>query len=81
MPIVEAQIVGRPVVTSNCASMPEVAGDGAALVDPYSVDSIRAGFRQIIDNDAHRKMLCRTWFFECETFSIMSPSQTVHFHL
>ena len=37
MPIVEAQIVGRPVVTSNRASMLEVASDGAVLVDPYSV--------------------------------------------
>ena len=57
MPIVEAQNVGRPVVTSNCASMPEVAGDGAALVDPYSVASIRAGFQQIIENEAYRNAL------------------------
>ena len=47
MPVVEAQIVGRPVVTSNRASMPEVAGDGAVLVDPYSVASIRDGFQKI----------------------------------
>ena len=29
MPIIEAQAVGRPVITSNCSSMPEVAGEGA----------------------------------------------------
>ena len=33
MPIVEAQAVGRVVITSNCSSMPEAAGDGALLVD------------------------------------------------
>ena len=48
MPIVEAQCVERAVVTSNCSSMPEVAGDGACLVDPYDIESIRNGFRRVI---------------------------------
>ena len=34
MPILEANAVGRPVVTSNRSSMPEVAGNAACLVDP-----------------------------------------------
>jgi glycosyltransferase involved in cell wall biosynthesis len=54
MPILEAQAVGRPVVTSRCTSMPAVAGDGAALVDPYSVASIRAGLRRVMEEDAYR---------------------------
>jgi len=41
LPIVEAQAVGRPVITSRVCSMPEVAGDGAFLVDPYDVSAIR----------------------------------------
>ena len=32
---------GRPIVTSNTASMPEVAGNGALLVDPSDVKAIR----------------------------------------
>ena len=51
MPIVEGQIVGRPVITGNRTSMPEVAGDGAVLVDPLSTESIRLGFLKVI-NDA-----------------------------
>ena len=54
MPIVEAQIVGRPVVTSNCASMREVAGNAALLVDP-SVESIRNGFRKVIEDVEYRE--------------------------
>jgi len=50
MPIVEAQKVGRVVVTSNLYSMPEVAGDAAILVDPYNVQSIRYGFLNAIEN-------------------------------
>ncbi len=50
MPILEAQAVGRPVVTSNCSSMPEVAGDGAQLVDPFDVESIRNGVRAVLED-------------------------------
>ncbi len=54
LPIVEANAVGRPVVTSNVSSMPEVAGDAACLVDPFDVASIRAGVRKIIDEESYR---------------------------
>ncbi len=40
IPILEAFGCGVPVITSNCSSMPEVGGDAAVYVDPYSVESI-----------------------------------------
>lgn len=40
IPIVEAFRAGVPVITSNVTSMPEVAGDAALLVDPFSPESI-----------------------------------------
>lgn len=39
-----------PVVTSNISSMPEVAGDAAVLVDPYSVESIATGLKMAVKN-------------------------------
>lgn len=57
LPIVEAQWVERPVVTSNCSSMPEVAGDGACFVDPYDVASIRAGFLKVLTQESFRQSL------------------------
>lgn len=57
MPIVEAQIVGRPVVTSNLSSMPEVAGPGACLVDPMSVSDIRSGIERVIAEPEYRQTL------------------------
>jgi glycosyltransferase involved in cell wall biosynthesis len=57
MPIVEAQRVGRPVVTSRCSSMPEVAGAAACFVDPLDVASIRAGIRSVIENREYRESL------------------------
>lgn len=41
MPIVEAQAVGIPVITSSIAPLTEIAGNAALFVDPYSVDEIR----------------------------------------
>lgn len=47
---IEAQAVGRPVVTSNLSPMKEIAGGAAALVDPTDVDSIRAGYADVIEH-------------------------------
>jgi glycosyltransferase involved in cell wall biosynthesis len=47
MPVVEAQAMGLPVITSSIAPMTDVAGDGALLVDPYDVQAIRAGLERL----------------------------------
>ena len=57
MPIIEAQIVGRPVITANILSMPEVAGEGAHLVDPYNVEEIKNGILRIIKDEGYRNTL------------------------
>ena len=50
IPIIEAQKCETAVITSNITSMPEAAGDGALLVDPYNVGSIVNALK-IIDSD------------------------------
>jgi glycosyltransferase involved in cell wall biosynthesis len=57
MPILEAQATGRAVVTSDRFSMPEVAGNGALLVNPESIPSIRDGILQVIQNESLRNEL------------------------
>ena len=54
MPILEAQAVGRAVITSNVFSMPEVAGDAAVIVNPHDIAEMRQGFEKIIYDDAFR---------------------------
>jgi glycosyltransferase involved in cell wall biosynthesis len=41
MPIIEAHMVGKPVITSNVGAMNEVAGNAAILVTPTNIDEIR----------------------------------------
>lgn len=57
MPIVEANAIERPVVTSRVASMPEVAGDAACLVDPFDIASIREGILKVIKDGQYRNQL------------------------
>ncbi len=68
MPILEANAVGRPVLTSNCSSMPEVAGDAGLLVDPYDVQSIRQGVLKLINDETYRDKLIENGFVNCHRF-------------
>jgi glycosyltransferase involved in cell wall biosynthesis len=58
MPIIEAQLVGKPVITSNIDPMPWVAGEGGGhLVDPFDVADIRDGIVKVIEDASYRKAL------------------------
>ncbi len=69
MPIIEGNAIGRPVVTSNLCSMPEVAGDAACLVDPLDAESIRRGVLRIIEDDAFRETLIQYGFRNAARFT------------
>ncbi|NQX96735.1 MAG: glycosyltransferase family 4 protein [Flavobacteriales bacterium] len=57
LPIIEAQAMGRPIITSNISSMPEVAGNGGLLVDPYSVPEMKDGILKLINDNKLRDSL------------------------
>ena len=57
LPIVEAMASGVPVLTSAISAMPEIAGDAALFVDPFSVDAIGEGLDRIVSDEALRSRL------------------------
>ncbi len=57
MPILEAMACGCPVITSNISACPEVAGDAALLVNPYSVEQIAEAMQRLIEDSQLRKEL------------------------
>ncbi|MDP8207022.1 MAG: glycosyltransferase family 1 protein [Candidatus Electryonea clarkiae] len=69
LPIVEAQAIGRPVITSNIHSMPEVGGDAACLVDPFDPISIRNGVIRIINDNFYREQLVKKGYKNVERFN------------
>ena len=70
MPIIEAQAVGRPVLTSDLGAMKEVAGNAACLVDPYSTVSIKKGVKKIMNDKTYREQLIYAGFKNVERFSL-----------
>ncbi len=57
MPILEAQLRQVPLVTSNISSMAEIAGDGAILIDPHSIENIADAIYMIISDSNKRTEL------------------------
>jgi len=75
MPILEAQAVGCPVVTSNVSSMPEVAGQGAILVDPKNIEQITQAIYKVISDSQLRKDLIAKGYQNVKRFSWQKCAQ------
>jgi len=56
-PPLEALMVNTPVLTSNCASLPEAVGNAGLLVDPTDINAIAEGLARIDSDDALRATL------------------------
>lgn len=58
MPILDAQHAGVPVACSAAAALPEVAGEGACLFDPLSVESMAKALSDcLLDMDLREKLV------------------------
>lgn len=57
LPALEAMTLGTPVICSNTASLPELAGDAALMVDPYDTAALTEAIRRIdVDADLRAEM-------------------------
>jgi glycosyltransferase involved in cell wall biosynthesis len=60
LPVLEAMRCGVPVVTTNVSSMPEVAGQGALLVDPDDVNGLAEALARLVeDTELAQTLACR----------------------
>jgi glycosyltransferase involved in cell wall biosynthesis len=69
VPIIEAQVVGRPLITANLAPMCDVAGKGACLVNPLEVSEIHAGINRIICDETYRNQIIELGFGNVSSYS------------
>lgn len=51
LPVLEAMASGIPVITSNQASLPEVAGDAGMLLDPRDGEALREAMLRLIEDE------------------------------
>ena len=69
LPPLEAMASGTPVVTSNVSSLPEVVGDAAVLVDPYSAQAIADGILKVLHSSHLRDSLREKGLARVKQFS------------
>lgn len=68
-PIIEANAIGRPVITSNLQPMVEVGSDAALYVNPYDVEDIRNGILKLIYDKELRNKLVENGYKNAEKYS------------
>lgn len=60
LPALEAMLLGTPVICANTASLPEVVGDAALMIDPYDTAAIASAIRAIdADSDLRADLSLR----------------------
>ncbi len=78
LPVIEAMATGTPVITSNVASLPEVAGDAAILIQPDDIDSWADSMTEIANSNEMREKLVNSGLARAETFSWEKCARITH---
>ena len=68
-PVLEAMTAGAPVVTSRNSSLPEVAGRGGLLVDPYNIKEIAEAMKNLWLNQSLRDLYIKKGLEQVKKFS------------
>ena len=69
MPPLEAMACGTPVLTTRAASLPEVVGDAAVIVDPHHTEDIAQGLEKLFLDAALRERLQKEGLRRAAMFS------------
>lgn len=77
LPVLEAMLLGTPVLTSREGALPEVAGDAAVFVDAYDVDSIRIGILALDSDATFRSQLSDEGRHQAAKFSMAAYKERI----
>jgi len=75
IPILEAMKMGVPVITSNISCMPEIAGKGAYLVDPFNSDSIAKAMDVLLTNPRVKSAIIERGHAQTKKYSWMESAK------
>ncbi|MDT0539133.1 MULTISPECIES: glycosyltransferase family 4 protein [Croceitalea] len=78
IPILEGMACGVPVITSNTSSMPEVAGEGTALIiDPFKPKEISNAMQTLVEDQMLAKVLSEKGISRAKDFSWKAMAENV----
>lgn len=69
LPVLEAMVCGCPVVAANTASLPEVCGKAAVMVNPNKIGEISEGLMRVIRDDGLKRKLIQKGLKQAKKFS------------
>lgn len=75
IPPLEAMAMGCPVVCTDVASLPEVAGDAAHFVDPFDEKSIAEGIIRVLFDREYADCLVKKGYAQCKKFTWDNSAQ------
>ena len=78
IPILEGMACGVPVITSNTSSMPEVAGEDAALIiDPFNPKEIVNAMQTLVEDEMFASILAEKGILRAKNFSWNAMAENV----
>jgi len=78
LPMVEAMQSGTPVMAAAATCLPEVAGNAALLVDPYSIGSMAAGIKTLWEDKKTRDELMERGQIRAQQFNWDTAAEAVY---
>ena len=69
LPPLEAMSCGIPVITSNIASIPEVVGDSALLINPFDTEELKIALEKVLENAALSEELSKLGYARSKLFN------------
>ncbi|MEW6095876.1 MAG: glycosyltransferase family 1 protein [bacterium] len=69
LPPIEAMACGTPMVVSSTSSFPEIVGDAALMVNPYSIDEIAKAIYDVLSNPELQKTMSEKGIKRAKSFS------------
>ncbi|MNQ40701.1 4-alpha-N-acetylgalactosaminyltransferase [compost metagenome] len=75
LPVLESMALSTATLTSTGGSLPEVSGDAALIVDPYDVQAMTQGIRDLDHDDALREDLERRGLDQAAKFTPQAYQQ------
>lgn len=78
LPLLEAMNTDTPVLAANTTALPEVAGESALLVDPFSVTAIAAGLEKLWMDRVFCQKLVEKGRVQREKFSWDTATEQVY---
>ena len=77
IPMLESMACGAPVITSNTSSMPEVAGDAAAIINPFKPEEITVAMIRILNDKELRETMIVKGLIQAAKFSWKAMAENV----